>query len=159
MVNLRELPDEELEHMLDTTEAYLKKLQSETQRRLTIASAAEMVNDLNLRYFQALGRVDGAEWEGPSTASESYPRDWTVTHEAGVWRSRESGNIEEPGEGDAWERIGDDPAYPSSPSETVLPGPGVFLTPGESDEGNEEEEDMVDDDPVDEDDFEGDGDA
>lgn len=138
MVNLRELPDEELEYMLDTTEAYLKKLQSETQRRLTIASAAEMVNDLNLRYFQALGRVDGAEWEGPSTASESYPRDWTVTHEAGVWRSLESGNIEEPGQGDAWEWIGRDPRVALYPGDDVLPGGDVILgSDDEDDDGDE----------------------
>lgn len=138
MVNLRELPDEELEYMLDTTEAYLKKLQSETQRRLTIASAAEMVNELNLRYFQALGRVDGAEWEGPSTASESYPRDWTVTHEAGVWRSLESGNIEEPGQGDAWEWIGRDPRVALYPGDDVLPGDDVILgSDDEDDDGDE----------------------
>lgn len=159
MVNLRELPDAELEQMLDTTEAYMKKIQGEVQRRETIASAEEMVNDLNLRYFQALGRADGSEWEGPSTASESYPRDWFVTHEYGLWKSRVAGNIEEPGEGDAWERVGDDPGFPSSPSETVLPGVGVLLTPGEADEGTEEEEWMVEDYPDGEDDFEGESDA
>lgn len=159
MVNLREIPDEELEHMIDTTNDYLRKLTNEKSRRDTITSAADSINKLAEAYMQAVGVKDGAPWEGPSSAAEAYPRDWSVTHEYGLWKSRVAGNIEEPGEGDAWERVGDDPAFPSSPSETVLPGLGVLLTPGESDEENEEEEEMVEDEPDDENEFEGESDA
>ena len=159
MVNLREIPDEELEHMIDTTNDYLRKLTNEKSRRDTITSAADSINKLAEAYMQAVGVKDGAPWEGPSSAAEAYPRDWSVTHEYGLWKSRVAGNIEEPGEGDAWERVGDDPAFPSSPSETVLPGLGVLLTPGESDEGTEEEEEMVEDEPDDENEFEGESDA
>ena len=159
MVNLREIPDEELEHMIDTTNDYLRKLTNEKSRRDTITSAADSINKLAEAYMQAVGVKDGAPWEGPSSAAEAYPRDWSVTHEYGLWKSRVAGNIEEPGEGDAWERIGDDPAYPSSPSETVLPGLGVLLTPGESDEENEEEEEMVEDDLDGDEEFEGESDA
>lgn len=159
MVNLREIPDEELEHMIDTTDAYLRKLENERSRRDTITSAAESINKLSEAYMQAVGVKDGAPWEGPSSAAEAYPLGWSVTHEYGLWKSRVAGNIEEPGEGDAWERVGDDPAYPSSPSETVLPGPDVLLTPGDSDEENEEEEEMVEDDLDGDDEFEGASDA
>ena len=159
MVNLREIPDEQLKHMIDTTNDYLRKLQNEKSRRDTITSAADSINKLAETYLQAVGVKDGDPWEGPSSAAEAYPRDWSVTHEYGLWKSRVAGNIEEPGEGDAWERVGDDPAYPSSPSETVLPGLGVLLTPGESDEENEEEEEMVEDEPDDENEFEGESDA
>lgn len=159
MVNLREIPDEELEHMIDTTNDYLRKLTNEKSRRDTITSAADSINKLAEAYMQAVGVKDGDPWEGPSSAAEAYPRDWSVTHEYGLWKSRVAGNIEEPGEGDAWERVGDDPAFPSSPSETVLPGLGVLLTPGESDEENEEEEEMVEDEPDDENEFEGESDA
>ena len=159
MVNLRELPDEELEHMIDTTNDYLRKLAKEKSRRDTITSAADAINKLAEAYMQAVGVKDGDPWEGPSSAAEAYPRDWSVTHEYGLWKSRVAGNIEEPGEGDAWERVGDDPAFPSSPSETVLPGLGVLLTPGESDEGTEEEEEMVEDEPDGENEFEGESDA
>ncbi len=159
MVNLREIPDEQLAHMINTTNDYLRKLANEKSRRDTITSAADAINKLAEAYMQAVGVKNGAPWEGPSSAAEAYPRDWSVTHEYGLWKSRVAGNIEEPGEGDAWERIGDDPAYPSSPSETVLPGLGVLLTPGESDEENEEEEEMVEDEPDDENEFEGESDA
>ena len=159
MVNLREIPDEELEHMIDTTNDYLRKLANEKSRRDTITSAADSINKLAEAYMQAVGVKDGAPWEGPSSAAEAYPRDWSVTHEYGLWKSRVAGNIEEPGEGDAWERVGDDPAFPSSPSETVLPGLAVLLTPGESDEGTEEEEEMVEDEPDGENEFEGESDA
>ena len=159
MVNLREIPDEQLKHMIDTTNDYLRKLANEKSRRDTITSAAESINKLAEAYMQAVGVKNGAPWEGPSSAAEAYPRDWSVTHEYGLWKSLVAGNIEEPGEGDAWERIGDDPAYPSSPSETVLPGLGVLLTPGESDEGTEEEEEMVEDEPDGENEFEGESDA
>lgn len=159
MVNLREIPDEQLEQMIDTTNAYLGKLENEKSRRDTITSAADSINKLAEAYMQAVGVKDGAPWEGPSSAAEAYPRDWFVTHEYGLWKSRVAGNIEEPGEGDGWERVGDDPGFPSSPSETVLPGVGVLLTPGEADEGTEEEEWMVEDYPDGEDDFEGESDA
>lgn len=159
MVNLREIPDEQLAHMINTTNDYLRKLANEKSRRDTITSAADAINKLAEAYMQAVGMKDGAPWEGPSSAAEAYPRDWSVTHEYGLWKSRVAGNIEEPGEGDAWERVGDDPAFPSSPSETVLPGLGVLLTPGESDEENEEEEEMVEDEPDDENEFEGESDA
>ena len=159
MVNLREIPDEQLAHMIDTTNDYLRKLANEKSRRDTITSAADSINKLAEAYMQAVGVKDGDPWEGPSSAAEAYPLGWLVTHEYGLWKSRVAGNIEEPGEGDAWERIGDDPAYPSSPSETALPGLGVLLTPGESDEENEEEEEMVEDEPDDENEFEGESDA
>lgn len=159
MVNLREIPDEQLKHMIDTTNDYLRKLANEKSRRDTITSAADAINKLAEAYMQAVGVKDGDPWEGPSSAAEAYPRDWSVTHEYGLWKSRVAGNIEEPGEGDAWERVGDDPAFPSSPSETVLPGLGVLLTPGESDEENEEEEEMVEDEPDGENEFEGESDA
>ena len=159
MVNLREIPDEQLAHMINTTNDYLRKLANEKSRRDTITSAADAINKLAEAYMQAVGVKNGAPWEGPSSAAEAYPRDWSVTHEYGLWKSRVAGNIEEPGEGDAWERVGDDPAFPSSPSETVLPGLGVLLTPGESDEGTEEEEEMVEDEPDDENEFEGESDA
>lgn len=159
MVNLRELPDEQLEHMIDTTNDYLRKLRNEKSRRDTITSAADSINKLAETYLLAVGVKDGGPWNGPSSAAEAYPLGWSVTHEYGLWKSRVAGNIEEPGEGDAWERIGDDPAYPSYPSETVLPGPGVFLTPGESDEENEEEEEMVEDDLDGDEEFEGESDA
>ena len=159
MVNLREIPDEQLEHMIDTTNDYLRKLRNEKSRRDTITSAADSINKLAETYLQAVGVKDGDPWEGPSSAAEAYPLGWLVTHEYGLWKSRVAGNIEEPGEGDEWERIGDDPAYPSSPSETVLPGLGVLLTPGESDEENEEEEEMVEDEPDGENEFEGESDA
>lgn len=159
MVNLREIPDEQLEQMIDTTNAYLGKLTNEKSRRDTITSAAESINKLAEAYMQAVGVKDGAPWEGPSSAAEAYPRDWFVTHEYGLWKSLVAGNIEEPGEGDGWERVGDDPGFPSSPSETVLPGVGVLLTPGEADEGTEEEEWMVEDYPDGEDDLEGESDA
>lgn len=159
MVNLREIPDEQLAHMINTTNDYLRKLANEKSRRDTITSAADAINKLAEAYMQAVGVKNGAPWEGPSSAAEAYPRDWSVTHEYGLWKSRVAGNIEEPGEGDAWERVGDDPAFPSSPSETVLPGLGVLLTPGESDEENEEEEEMVEDEPDDENEFEGESDA
>lgn len=159
MVNVREIPDEQLEQMIDTTNAYLGKLENEKSRRDTITSAADSINKLAEAYMQAVGVKDGAPWEGPSSAAEAYPRDWFVTHEYGLWKSRVAGNIEEPGEGDGWERVGDDPGFPSSPSETVLPGLGVLLTPGEADEGTEEEEWMVEDDPDGETEFEGESDA
>lgn len=159
MVNLREIPDEQLKHMIDTTNDYLRKLQNEKSRRDTITSAADSITKLAEAYLQAVGVKDGDPWEGPSSAAEAYPLGWSVTHEYGLWKSRVAGNIEEPGEGDAWERVGDDPAFPSSPSETVLPGLGVLLTPGESDEENEEEEEMVEDEPDDENEFEGESDA
>ena len=159
MVNLREIPDEQLKHMIDTTNDYLRKLQNEKSRRDTITSAADSITKLAEAYLQAVGVKDGDPWEGPSSAAEAYPLGWSVTHEYGLWKSRVAGNIEEPGEGDAWERVGDDPAFPSSPSETVLPGLGVLLTPGESDEENEEEEEMVEDEPDGETEFEGESDA
>lgn len=159
MVNLKTLPDDELAAMIDSTEDYLRKLEKERTRRDTIETAEDNMNELNVRYFQALGIKDGQPWSGPSSAAEAYPLGWSVTHEYGLWKSRVAGNIEEPGEGDAWERIGDDPAFPSSPSETVLPGLGVLLTPGESDEENEEEEEMVEDEPDGENEFEGESDA
>lgn len=159
MVNLREIPDDQLKHMIDTTNDYLRKLAKEKSRRDTITSAADAINKLAEAYMQAVGVKDGDPWEGPSSAAEAYPRDWFVTHEHGLWKSRVAGNIEEPGDGDAWERVGDDPAFPSSPSETVLPGLGVVLSPGESDESTEEEEGMVEDDPDGENEIEGEGDA
>ena len=149
MVNLKTLPDEELAAMIHATEDYLRKLENEQTRRTTIASVQERMNDLNLRYFQALGIVDGAPWEGPSSATEAYPADWTATHEGGLWKSTVPGNLEEPGEGEAWERVGDDPRFVRVPSESVLLGDDVLIfSPNESGEDDEEGEDLHDIDDV-----------
>lgn len=147
MVNLRELPDEELEHMIDTTDAYLRKLEKEQQRRETIKTAEENMNDLNVRYFQAMGIKDGQPWSGPSSAAEAYPEGWTATHMGGLWKSCQPGNIDEPGETDAWERVGDDPLQPRTPSESVLPGVGVLLFGGDDSDtsGDVSEDDAVED--------------
>lgn len=149
MVNLREIPDEQLKHMIDTTNDYLRKLANEKSRRDTITSAADSINKLAEAYMQAVGVKDGEPWVGPSSAAEAYPRDWSVTHEYGLWKSQVAGNIEEPGEGDAWERVGDDPRFVRVPSESVLLGDDVLIfSPNESGEDDEEGEDLHDIDDV-----------
>ena len=90
MVNLREIPDEQLAHMINTTNDYLRTLANEKSRRDTITSAADAINKLAEAYMQAVGVKNGAPWEGPSSAAEAYPRDWFVTHEYGLWKSRRS---------------------------------------------------------------------
>lgn len=140
MVNLKTLPDDELENMVETTAEYLKSLESEQKRRTAIESAEASMENIMISYFQALGKKPGEPWEGASSAIEAYPKGWTATHEGRLWESLEPGNLEEPGEGEAWDDLGDVPDEGDSgtlvPSENLLPGEDVLPT-GADEEGDE----------------------
>lgn len=127
MVNLKEIPDSELGHMLDTTNAYIRKLNEEVARREALDTTEASLDGLLVRYLQASGVRPGDEWQGPSSAVEAFPAAWTVTHDGALWKSAVSGNMDEPGDGDAWDRVGDDPKSPSTPGESLLVNEDVLL--------------------------------
>ena len=85
----------------DASDAELRQLKrmidTELERRLTIAQAATQLEAMNRSVLAALGIEEGGEWVQPTDATNAYPKDWTVTHEGATWVSTVSANVWEPG--------------------------------------------------------------
>lgn len=83
------------------TDAELQAMEAdvaaEIDRRYTLASAPNQMNELNAEYLSATGIEAGEEWRQPTGAHDAYPLDWVVMHNSGTWRSLVAGNVWEPG--------------------------------------------------------------
>ena len=101
-----------------------QEIWAEQQRRNTLATAQQTINDTNKAYLNAAGQTSGKPWVKPTGAHDAYPLDWVVTHEDKTWMSLINGTVFEPGvsswreqaQGDEWpdwvQPTGGHDAYP-----------------------------------------------
>ena len=73
----------------DATAAY--------ERRLTLESSQERMEEIAADYAAAIGRVDGDPWQAPQGAHDSYREGATVTHDGKTWISLTDWNVHAPG--------------------------------------------------------------
>ena len=73
----------------DATAAY--------ERRLTLESSQERMEEIAADYAAAIGRVDGDPWQAPHGAHDSYREGATVTHDGKTWVSLIGWNVHAPG--------------------------------------------------------------
>ena len=73
----------------DATAAY--------ERRLTLESSQERMEEIAADYAAAIGRVDGDPWQAPQGAHDSYREGATVTHVGKTWVSLTDWNAHAPG--------------------------------------------------------------
>lgn len=73
------------------------EIQTEQERRYTVASAAEQADSLSRRYLDAVGREDGTDWVQPAGAHDAYPEGSLVLHDGKEWASLIPANVWEPG--------------------------------------------------------------
>ena len=87
----------------DATAAY--------ERRLTLESSQERMEEIAADYAAAIGRVDGDPWQAPHGAHDSYREGATVTHDGKTWVSLIDWNVHAPGVS-GWREVteGDAPA-------------------------------------------------
>lgn len=87
----------------DATAAY--------ERRLTLESSQERMEEIAADYAAALGRSDGDPWQAPQGAHDSYCEGATVTHDGKTWVSLIDWNAHAPGVS-GWREVteGDAPA-------------------------------------------------
>ena len=104
-------PDPEYADYSDGELAELhERVGREVRRRDTMARALEVADEAARAWHAASGRVEGAPWVEPQSATSSFPLGWIAEHEGQLWRSARSTNMRQPGEGDAWEPVEPDPA-------------------------------------------------
>lgn len=96
----------------DADTAELRRLKtmidSELDRRETLATASRKAAELNVDYLRAAGITEGDEWRQPRSAVDSYPKDWIAAHNGKTWTSLVDGNVWEPG-ASAWRELASDP--------------------------------------------------
>ena len=90
MTDIKDVSDEELPRMF-------KVITAEQERRKTLATAGQAMDDIARSVLAASGQVDGGEWAQPTDATNAYPKDWTVSHGGKVWASLTPANVWEPG--------------------------------------------------------------
>lgn len=85
----------------DASDAELRRLKTmidtELQRRDTLATAEKQSTELNTAYLAASGVAQGDPWRQPTSAVDAYPLDWTVEHDGKTWVSLVAANVFEPG--------------------------------------------------------------
>lgn len=72
-------------------------IDSEQERRRTLAQAATQLEAMNRNVLAALGVVEGGPWQQPTDATNAFPKDWVATHNGATWVSTVSANVWEPG--------------------------------------------------------------
>lgn len=99
----------------DADTAELRRLKTmidtELQRRDTLATAEKQATDLNTAYLAAAGVEPGQEWKQPQAAFDAYPKGWTVEHSGRTWESLIEANIFEPGVS-SWREVVEDGGIP-----------------------------------------------
>lgn len=86
-------------------------IDTELQRRDTLATAEKQATDLNTAYLAAAGVEPGQEWKQPQAAFDAYPKGWTVEHSGRTWESLIEANIFEPGVS-SWREVVEDGGIP-----------------------------------------------
>ena len=98
---------------------YLRiEVQTEQERRRTLAHAPAQADDLARRYRDATGIQDGDPWTQPHGAHDAYPAGSIVTHNGKTWVNIILANVWEPGTS-GWREVteeGDAPAEWVQPS-------------------------------------------
>ena len=96
----------------DATDAELRQLKrmidTELERRETIASANDRLDQLTRDVLAARGVKEGDEWIQPTSAADAYPLGWIAAHNGKTWTSLVGGNVWEPGTS-AWRELASDP--------------------------------------------------
>lgn len=72
-------------------------VEAEQGRRYAISTAPGRIAEENIRYLDAIGRVDGGQWAQPEGAHDAYPQAWVVEHNGKDWESLIPANVWEPG--------------------------------------------------------------
>lgn len=104
MPDITEVTDDELDRML-------KVITDEQDRRRTLATAGQAMDDIARSVLAATGQEDGGEWVQPTDATNAYPKDWTVSHGGKTWVSLTPANVWEPG-ASGWREIIEDGGVP-----------------------------------------------
>ena len=86
-------------------------IDTELQRRETLASAGKQMDAIARDVLAAQGITDGDEWVQPTDATNAYPKDWTVTHDGKTWVSLTPANVWEPGVS-GWREVVEEGATP-----------------------------------------------
>lgn len=82
------------------------------ERRLTLESSQERMEEIAADYAAALGRVDGDPWQTPQGAHDSYREGATVTHDGKTWVSLIDWNAHAPGVS-GWRELAPEGAGPA----------------------------------------------
>ena len=90
MTDIKEVTDDELARML-------KVITDEQDRRRTLATAGQAMDDIARSVLAATGQIEGGEWVQPTDATNAYPKDWAVSHGGKTWVSLTPANVWEPG--------------------------------------------------------------
>ena len=98
---ITEATDKELED-------YRRAIVAEQERRRTIASANDRLDELTRDVLAARGVKEGDEWIQPTSAADAYPLGWITAHNGKMWTSLVGGNVWEPGTS-AWRELASDP--------------------------------------------------
>ena len=78
-------------------EDYRRAIVAEQERRRTIASANDRLDQLTRDVLAARGVKEGDEWVQPTGAVNAYPHGWVTTHNGKKWASLTPANVWEPG--------------------------------------------------------------
>lgn len=81
----------------DEIDTLAARMETERQRRYTLANAPALIATQQEAYVRALGRENGDEWAQPEGAHDAYALDAVVTHGGKQWRSLIANNVWEPG--------------------------------------------------------------
>lgn len=88
----------------DTELRQLKRMiDTELDRRQTLATAEKQATELNTAYLAAAGVEPGQEWKQPTSAVDAYPNDWEVTFEGKTFVSLTPANVWQPPNG--WREV------------------------------------------------------
>ena len=97
----------------DAELADLKRMiDTEIDRRKTLATAGQAMDDIARSVLAATGQVEGGEWVQPTDATNAYPKDWTVSHGGKAWVSLTPANVWEPGVS-GWREFVDEGTVPA----------------------------------------------
>lgn len=98
----------------DASDAELRRLKTmidtELDRRQTLATAEKQATELNTAYLAAAGVEPGQEWKQPTSAVDAYPKDWEVTFDGKTFVSLTPANVWQPPNG--WREIVEDGGAP-----------------------------------------------
>lgn len=105
----------------DELAQYAAAIRQEQDRRRTLATAQQQMEDLSVAYLSAAGVRPGDPWRQPAGAHDAYPEGWEVSHNGTAWVSTTPANVWEPGVSGWREKVTDPGAGEPGVPEWVQP--------------------------------------